>query len=216
MKLTFARPHASITHLPQGLELGKLTVITGRNGSGKSQLLEAIELGHVTADVASVHQVYRRDWHSFVPTDVAATPNRRARQDRLDKYKTLQELKSSFVQLFTMAGQHDLVLKGNTTRANILALSVSDLAGRLGDPETAETVWNDLRSADDADNANFRNYPGIYSVLRPLADSLGKSALDLTAKDVDQDVLTTWGMTPFQATFVPHLNPEWVSHAEAW
>src|SRR5437870_1351155 len=132
MKLTFVRPHSSITSLPRdGITLGKLTVITGRNGSGKSQLLEAIEQGHVTADIASPQQVCRRDWQSFVPADVGPTPNRAARHDRLQKFEQLQASRNNFRQLFDVARQNDLDSTGITTRAELLALSVSDLAERL-------------------------------------------------------------------------------------
>jgi ABC-type lipoprotein export system ATPase subunit len=53
MKLIYVSPHDSITSLfKTGANLGKLTVISGRNGSGKSQLLAAIKGGHVVTDIA--------------------------------------------------------------------------------------------------------------------------------------------------------------------
>lgn len=49
MKLTFRQQHKSITGLPTA-ELPNFVVITGKNGSGKTHLLEAIKSGSVVAE----------------------------------------------------------------------------------------------------------------------------------------------------------------------
>jgi energy-coupling factor transporter ATP-binding protein EcfA2 len=204
MKLTFVRPHASIVSLPpQGIELGKLTVITGVNGSGKSQLLEAIENGCVVTDVAKQEEVLRRDWQTFVPVDVGPTAARAARQHRVELFDKIERQRSRFEQLFSMARQQALDLTGLSSRADILALDINEIRRRSPDPDKAQAIWDNLRSADHADHQNLRGFSvKAYSELEQVAQALGKNLLDLKPKDVDQDVLTTWGMTPFQATYV--------------
>ena len=53
MKLMFRQRYLSITSFPE-IEIPKLTVILGINGSGKSHLLQAIENGHISNDLAPV------------------------------------------------------------------------------------------------------------------------------------------------------------------
>ena len=206
MKLSFIRPHCSITFLPrQGVELGNLTVVTGVNGSGKSQQLEAIENGSIATDVADTNEILRRDWQTFVPADVGATAARAARENRVQLFNAIAPNRPNYDQLFTMARQSNMDLADINSRGDLLALDVNEIGRRLPTPENAHALWQSLRSADDADHSNFRNNrPGnaAFPQLAPIANALGKTVLDLTLKDIDQDILTTWGMTPFQATFV--------------
>ena len=56
MKLTFAKPYMSIQQFEK-IELPDFTILTGRNGSGKTHLLKAIDLGHCQVEGMSKHQL---------------------------------------------------------------------------------------------------------------------------------------------------------------
>ena len=69
-KLTFASVYKSISQLPD-VTLPKLVVLTGRNGSGKTHLLEAIKTGKVRSTLVSNLQndVLLFDWNNIIPQD---------------------------------------------------------------------------------------------------------------------------------------------------
>lgn len=69
-ELSFRLAHKSITALPD-VSLPKLVVLTGRNGSGKTHLLEALNLGYIESSLAPNHQhdVQLFDWNSIIPKD---------------------------------------------------------------------------------------------------------------------------------------------------
>ena len=209
MKLTFDKPHLSIGSLSTtDIEFGTLTVITGLNGSGKSQLLQAINNGHVLSDIASIHnnEISLYDWLTFVPPDVGAIQSRSARASRVGLFNAVLPQIVGLNQAMSTARSSGMRMDGIVTAAGLMALSVNEIKSRLSDPNQAEVVWQNIRNARNADVANFRgHHPGgnAYPQLEPIAKALGKEVIDLTLKDVDQDVLVTSGMTPFQATFAP-------------
>lgn len=67
MKLTFSQQHKSITGLPS-VELPNFVVITGKNGSGKTHLLEAIKAGAVVAEELprAEGNILSFNWGNFV------------------------------------------------------------------------------------------------------------------------------------------------------
>ena len=69
-KLTFASIYKSISSL-NAPELPEFVVLTGRNGSGKTHLLEAIEKGHVKSSVVANHstEVMLYNWNTIIPKD---------------------------------------------------------------------------------------------------------------------------------------------------
>lgn len=69
-KLTFSSIHKSIVRLPE-IDLPKFVVLTGKNGSGKTHLLEAIKQGSVksTLVVDTNSDVLLFDWNNIIPKD---------------------------------------------------------------------------------------------------------------------------------------------------
>lgn len=69
-QLTFSTIYKSIISLPS-ISLPPFVVLTGRNGSGKTHLLEAIRDGHVRSSLVSNNQtdVILYDWNTIIPKD---------------------------------------------------------------------------------------------------------------------------------------------------
>lgn len=68
--ITFRSAYKSISSLPE-IRLPKLVVLTGKNGSGKTHMLEALKGGNLGSSVVSdlSDDVVLYDWNSILPTD---------------------------------------------------------------------------------------------------------------------------------------------------
>lgn len=64
MKLTFSKPYQSITSFPE-LELNDFAIITGINGSGKTHLLNAINLGNIKIDGIDPSEIVFYNYNDF-------------------------------------------------------------------------------------------------------------------------------------------------------
>lgn len=84
MQLIFNKTHLSITSFPNTI-LPEFTLITGFNGAGKSHLLQALQNGSVTVDVASpngsTQEIRLFDWNNLVPQDTGAFTSESLRQE---------------------------------------------------------------------------------------------------------------------------------------
>lgn len=69
-QLTFLSVYKSITSL-SAIDLPKFVVLTGRNGSGKTHLLEALKNGNVKSSLVGDNkgEVILYDWNSIIPKD---------------------------------------------------------------------------------------------------------------------------------------------------
>ena len=65
MKLSFANNHISICQFDT-VELPDFVVLTGRNGSGKTHLLQAIKAGHCNLDDFQPHEIQYFNYQNFV------------------------------------------------------------------------------------------------------------------------------------------------------
>ncbi len=69
-EITFISVHKSIVRLST-TSLPKFVVLTGKNGSGKTHLLEAIDQGKVKSSLVEdqTNDVLLFDWNSIIPKD---------------------------------------------------------------------------------------------------------------------------------------------------
>ncbi|MGI3901393.1 MAG: hypothetical protein ACRYGP_22195 [Janthinobacterium lividum] len=87
LRLTFRQPHLSIKNFPE-IEIPKLSVITGRNGSGKSHMLEAIAAGHIQCfkdEVqisANQNEIRSYSWATLVPQATSEFSSEASRNER--------------------------------------------------------------------------------------------------------------------------------------
>lgn len=73
MKLIFKSPYKSVKHLTQDTELPDLSILIGRNGAGKSHILQAIHNGSITIRENSISPAIPNtrllDWSSLTPNN---------------------------------------------------------------------------------------------------------------------------------------------------
>ena len=72
MKIELNQPHLSIKKLAP-VDLPDFTVLIGRNGVGKTHLLEAIKAGHVSISGIPISEIEKYDIQSFQPTESERT-----------------------------------------------------------------------------------------------------------------------------------------------
>ena len=72
MNIKLNQPHLSIKKL-SSVDLPDFTVLIGRNGVGKTHLLEAIKAGHVSIQGIQTSEIEKYDIRSFQPTESEET-----------------------------------------------------------------------------------------------------------------------------------------------
>jgi energy-coupling factor transporter ATP-binding protein EcfA2 len=207
MRLSFFQPHISITSLVDGgIELGNLTVISGLNGSGKSQFLQAIANGSISNDVANLqmNEIWMRDWSSFTVPDVGVSVAPDTRESRVAAFKLFKGRFPNGSPLKIEALRLGLDLPSNSTESEIINLCNAELTKHSDDLVRQQSIYNQLLQF----RMNLHPGSGLgmamfqaQGVLRFLSERLGKDIHDLTIEDVDKDILTTSNMAPFQMTF---------------
>ena len=141
LRLTYAKPHLSITEFPE-TEIPDFTLITGVNGAGKTHLLQSISRGfiEVTPHLNIKTDVRIFDWNSLHPGGAAAA-----------KAISLYDAQTKILQQGQSAiqGQREPLLdiarrfrldRHATEPKEIIDLRKADLAGILGSDEEAQRL----------------------------------------------------------------------------
>jgi len=109
MKITFVKPFLSIKKCPD-CDLPPFTVITGRNGAGKSHFLNALRQGFLTVDTAPNHEqeILYYDWRSLAPQGPGTPENGHGdMQVRHNSYKRFEQQRRRALQQFELR-THDI------------------------------------------------------------------------------------------------------------
>ena len=140
--LTFSEVHKSITSLSP-TDLPSFTVLTGRNGSGKTHLLTAIRDGKVRSTIAQdfTSAVRFFDWATIVPKDNGIFDPWQE-QSRFSQWFTQiqNQRQQAFPDLRQFVIAQGVPAIHCTSLQAIKLLSVERLRGILPDPTTAEAV----------------------------------------------------------------------------
>jgi energy-coupling factor transporter ATP-binding protein EcfA2 len=92
MKISLSQPYKSIRSFTE-TDLPDFVVVTGVNGAGKSQFLQAIENGFLRLEGIPhnphTRNIRRFDWTNMVPNDTGAATAIQARQDRANMWSQL-------------------------------------------------------------------------------------------------------------------------------
>ena len=206
MKLTFNSPYLSIRSLPE-TTLPDFTVITGVNGSGKTHLLEAIQKGHVLADIAPdpVTQSRFFDWNTMVPNDSGSFQTNAVYADR-DNFIQWGFQARETIRDKLLAWSQKYAMYENGYRDSRLILRVSKLDIRAhNDQETTEAAWNELlqigNNALNQVKRNVRNNLPMQRKLDDLHAEFGAGTLALTEADFANHPFG-WGQVDvFQQSF---------------
>jgi predicted ATP-binding protein involved in virulence len=101
MRLIFQKKHKSID-LFDPIELPQFTVLTGVNGAGKSHLLEALELGHISVDGISpndpngLRPIRRFDSNTLVPADTGAFSSGQMLNEKSGLWSQVDQQKNNY------------------------------------------------------------------------------------------------------------------------
>ena len=68
MRIELNQPHLSIKRM-EGFDLPGFSVLIGRNGVGKTQLLDAIAAGHASVSDLPISEIEKYDITTFQPRD---------------------------------------------------------------------------------------------------------------------------------------------------
>lgn len=172
-KISFNSVHKSITGLAE-TTLPKLVVLTGRNGSGKTHLLEAINEGYVRSTLAPNFEsdVLLFDWNSIIPKDTGVfDPSRHQtqRSNWFQKIRTQQE--NSLRKIQQQAISWGIPAEHCNTLTKIRSLDEEKLQILLSDSQQASSVYTNLK------NLLNQNAQNIYSqTQRNIGDEQWKKA----------------------------------------
>lgn len=101
MLLIFHKKHKSIDFFDP-IELPQFTILTGVNGAGKSHLLEALELGHISVDGISpndpsgLRPIRRFDSNTLVPVDTGAFSSGQILNEKTSLWNQIDQHKNSY------------------------------------------------------------------------------------------------------------------------
>lgn len=148
-QLTFSSIYKSITSLA-AVDLPHFVVLTGRNGSGKSHLLEALKNGHVKSSLVGNHntEVILYDWNSIIPKDTGVfhTHQHLTQQSnwftqiRVHQDQVLPALQQQAISL-------GIPFEHCSTLSKIRTLSRRQVGEFIADENVAEQAYNQIKQA---------------------------------------------------------------------
>lgn len=146
-QLTFSSIYKSITSLAE-VDLPPFVVLTGRNGSGKSHLLEALKNGHVKSSLVGNHstEVILYDWNSIIPKDTGVFHTHQHLTQQSNWFTQIQVRQE---QLFPAIQQQAINLgippEHCSTLYKIKMLSRPQIGEFIADEGAAEQAYNQIK-----------------------------------------------------------------------
>jgi predicted ATPase len=221
--LRFVKVYRSISELPS-VDLPDFTIITGINGSGKSQLLEAIENESVKAEGltrANSNQVRRFDWNTLVPkTENPVDPvflvrNRSALIT--STVEKLSQVKNSIVRDIINLKIEGLPVNSEQALLNLDEVSFKKLVGDNPAivkhwPRVEQTLRKALHNNFVSLRGNFPN-SNFLAYLQQVLKVQETALLFLSADEIDKLVPLDW--TPVDI-FQHNLSEVFATYHRAW
>ena len=115
MKLKFVSPHKSIRNFDP-IDLANFSIFTGKNGSGKTHLLQAMKNGNVTLDTIKPNDIVYFDLNTFKTYDTKF----KTAQNRMNFILTAYESFKSEMQKFRLEHYSSLTDLESTNLNKIL------------------------------------------------------------------------------------------------
>lgn len=146
-EITFISVHKSIIRLPD-TSLPKFVVLTGKNGSGKTHLLEAIDQGKVKSSlvVDQANDVLLFDWNSIIPKDTGIFHPHQYQTQRSNWFTQIRSQQDAqFSNIQQQAINLGIPVEYCSSLQKIRKLNVSKLRKILTAPENAETIHTNLQ-----------------------------------------------------------------------
>lgn len=210
-KLTFSTVYKSITNLPETY-FPSFVVLTGRNGSGKTHLLEAIIKGHVQSNLIAnlATDVLMYDWNTIIPADTGVFhPHHYHTQQTNWFYQIREHQDKVFPTLQKQVINLGISPEDCSTLYKIRTLSTQKLRKLMPDKKNVEQVFEQLKIIIKQHGNQIYN-----STIRHIGDENWKKlAPEVASKNPELFLETSeykffrnekllWGMVnPFQQAF---------------
>lgn len=212
IQIEFVKSHLSIGFLPTAT-LPDFTLITGKNGSGKSHLLQAINVGSIKADCApnqspnNQSEIRLFDWSNLIPQDTGLFSSEIIKNERQNIYQQIQNIRhnAAFIEPIK-ATARALGIEESLIRdtAKLVNLDVSDLDSHFRDLGRAQIAYEQLASAIKSSERLAFNHHDEQTrrVFTEMVEMTGKSLFSLGDGDVFNTTIPTWGFNNlFQQSF---------------
>ena len=198
MKLTFVSSYLSISSFPE-IDLPDFTLLTGRNGAGKTHLLQALQNGNVRADCApnptqGTARFY--DFNSMIPQDTGVFTTETLRSERIEAFQHFSNAKQQshlFEGLRNAIRTHGLPDEYLHSPLKVVDLVPDDLT-RWGikDPATAyNQVQSSAQAIDGVLLTSMQQH--IKQRIQAIAKATGKHRIaTLTQDDFYSSTTATW------------------------
>lgn len=192
MRLVFGQEHNSVKAF-EPIEIPKFTVITGRNGSGKSHLLEAIQLGKVNIEGIRTNQIQKFDYRDF-------DYNYQRKTDRSFKqnaWGAIQpETGSVSMRLVALDGQIEnkrlIEKKAKELKKPFIELELKDFLGEGLEEGEAQSIIDSIERYKEAvDSFIFEDANSSDEVAQSIYDSLIKTSSKLVSGYKEAEFTTT-------------------------
>lgn len=142
-KLTFASVYKSIKSLAP-VDLPDFVVLTGRNGSGKTHLLEALKNGHVKSSLTTNHdtEVLLYDWNNIIPKDTGVFQIHQQMAQKSNWFSHIRaQQEANFPTLQQQAIDLGIPIENCLTINKIKALSRQQVGELIADRAKAEQAY---------------------------------------------------------------------------
>jgi ABC-type Mn2+/Zn2+ transport system ATPase subunit len=199
-RLKFRNPYNSIKEFPDA-DVPDFVLITGRNGVGKSHLLDAIAQGHILTTAAASSDIRTYNWSNFVPQESQAIG-----RDTLSVERTnyLQQFKQMRHYADMQANQVRTVLYGsgftgydynNANMKAVLELSDNELLRyNISSPDQFRSdLTNAIANAEQAILAQFAGIPFLTNALKEIALKSNVPVFLVTEAQIEKSSVAQWG-----------------------
>jgi ABC-type branched-subunit amino acid transport system ATPase component len=230
MKLRFGSAHLSITSFPE-VELPSLSVITGRNGSGKTHLLRAIEAHKIYVEADGVGQLAQtdirfHDWNSLTPNDPgAAVPDQIQAEKKsvFDQLNTCRSQRNFDERIRSIVRQTEAPSRYLENPSSFLRLKSSKIEEYCTDNLFSETIDPQIRAL----LAEFENtLAGQYGPMclvhsRAVSEIFGHPVIALNESEITSPRAPFWGQSDifqqqFGRIFVQYRDTKLYNEMAAW
>lgn len=210
MLLRFNESHKSIVAF-ENIELPRFSVITGKNGSGKTHLLQAIQEGKILVQSDGIGQLSPSDirfydWSSLIPNDPGMANSdhyqneKKSIFDQLNLARTQQNFDEQVRQIVRQTEAPSRYLENPSS---FLRLKHEKILSYCESPELKDQLSNQIASVQ----LNFENALAQYGVMttahcRRVSDHFGFLMLALTENEIMSERVPLWGSSDiFQQQF---------------
>jgi AAA domain, putative AbiEii toxin, Type IV TA system len=207
MKLKFVRPFESITSLnTEAIEFPKFTVITGLNGSGKSQLLLSIRARFVECSVANLpDEAILFNGQNFIIIDCEPIVTEDSSKNRVQYFNRINQLLPLSSPLKMFWSNYCLGIKGEVVEEQLfndpLTWEINQVPSVIYSQQDSAKLQN-LKSLLSAGGLDEKGDGSALKQLFHLAKKTGKKSIfDLTQDEVAADMFDPAVTNPYQLSF---------------